>query len=152
GRVFLLLGNYDSALAVWNREAIPSLRGQRTYSVPMATRALLDGEPDRTTRMLLEVPDEISRQAVWEFEAGMASLEAGHPVDETASHLTNALKLAPRLTVRPVIAYYLKKLGRPVPELPADAAKVEPAKTEPAKAETKPTAPAAAPAAAGAPK
>jgi hypothetical protein len=151
GRVFLLLGNYDSALAVWAREAIPSLRGQRTYSVPMATRALLDGEPDRTTRMLLEIPDEVTRQAVWEFEAGVASLEAGHAVDETASHLTNALKLAPRLTVRPVIAYYLKKLGRPVPELPAETPKAEPAKAE-TKGTAPATAPAAAPAAAGAPK
>ncbi len=99
---------------------------------------------------LLEIPDEVTRQAIWEFEAGMASLEAGHPVDETASHLTNALKLAPRLTVRPVIAYYLKKLGRPVPELPSDASKAEPAK-----ADTKAAAPAAIPvppAAAVAPK
>ncbi len=151
GRVFLLLGNYDSALAVWTREAIPSLRGQRTYEAPMSARKLLGGEPTIATSMLLEIPDQVTRQAVWEFEAGMASLEAGRPVDETAEHLTNALKLAPRLTVRPVIAYYLKKLGRPVPEPPA-----EPAKAEPAKPETKPatpaTPPAAAPAAAGAPK
>ncbi len=147
GRVFLLLGNYDSALAVWTREAIPTLRGQRTLGAPMATRALLDGEASSATRTLLEVPDQLSRQAVWEFAAGMAKLEAGHPVDETADHLTNALKLAPRLTVRPVIAYYLKKLGRPVPELPAETPKAEPAKTE-----NKGTTPAAAPAAAGAPK
>jgi hypothetical protein len=141
GRVFLLLGNYDSALAVWTREAIPTLRGQRTLGAPMSTRALLDGEPTSATRTLLEIPEELTRQAVWEFEAGMASLEAGRPVDDTAAHLSNALKLAPRLTVRPVIAYYLKKLGRPVPEPPAEAAK----------AETKPTAP-AAPAAASTPK
>jgi hypothetical protein len=130
GRVYFLLGNYSSALAVWNREAIPTLRGQRTLSAPLATHALLEGEAGTAARTLLNIPEELARQAAWEFEVGMASLEAGEPVDDTASHLTNALKLAPRMAVRPVIAYYLKKLGRPVPEPPADASKAEPAKAE----------------------
>ncbi len=30
------------------------------------------------------------------------------------------MKLAPDLSVRPIIAYYLQKLGKPVPELPGD--------------------------------
>ena len=55
----------------------------------------------------------------------MAALEAGRPVDETAEHLTRALTLAPNMAVRPVIAYYLKKLGRPVPEPPAGPKKPE---------------------------
>ena len=89
----------------------------------MATRAQLEGEPTVTARTFLQVPEQLATQAVWEFEVGMVSLEAGQPVEETATHLTNALKLIPTMVVRPVIAYYLKKLGRPVPELPADAKK-----------------------------
>lgn len=125
GRVYLLLGNYESALAIWNREAIPSLRMERSLGGPMAVRYLLEGDPATSARTLLQIPEEGNKQALWEFEAGMASLEAGHPVDETAAHLTNALTLVPNLALRPVIAYYLKKLGRPVPEPPADAKKPE---------------------------
>lgn len=123
GRVFFLLGNYESALAVWTREAIPVIRGDRTLGATMSVRSLLDGEPTAATRKLLEIPEEIATQAGWEFEIGMASLEAGRPVVETADHLTNALKLAPNTAVRPVIAYYLKKLGQPVPDAPAVAGK-----------------------------
>ncbi len=136
GRVFLLVGNYDSALAVWTREAIPRLRTERTLGAPLAVRALLEGEPTATTRTFLQIPDQVATQAVWEFEVGMVSLEAGQPVDETASHLTNALKLVPTMGVRPVIAYYLKKLGRPVPDLPADAKKTDAKAAEPPRADT----------------
>lgn len=135
GRVFFLVGNYDSALAMWNREALPSLRRERAMGAPFATRALLDGDPTVTTRTLIALPEQIGTLAMWEFEVGLASLEAGRPVEETAEHFTNALKLMPNMLVRPVIAYYLKKLGRPVPELPAaPAAKpAEPAKAGAAK-------------------
>jgi hypothetical protein len=138
GRVFFLLGNYDSALAVWTREAIRSIRGERTLSAPLALRAMLDGDATAATRALLAIPEEVNKQAMWEFEIGMASLEAGHPVDQTAEHLTNALKLAPNLAVRPVIAYYLKKLGRPVPEPPTEAKKDEAKPEEAKKTESKP--------------
>jgi hypothetical protein len=36
------------------------------------------------------------------------------------------LKLVPDLSVRPIIAYYLEKLGKPVPELPKKAALPQP--------------------------
>ena len=47
-------------------------------------------------------------------------LESGSP-DGAAEYFTRALKLVPDLTVRPIIAYYLEKLGKPVPELPKKA-------------------------------
>ena len=45
----------------------------------------------------------------------MCELEAGLPT-EAATHFTNALTWAPDLVVRPIAAYYLQKLGKPVPE------------------------------------
>jgi len=123
GRVFLLLGNYTSVVSLWGREAIPQLKFQRALKAPQATRLMLEGDPAAATRTFLELPDEVNKQAVWEFELGMACLEAGEPVDVTAAHLANALNLVPSLPVRPVIAYYLQKLGKPVPVNPQDAKK-----------------------------
>ena len=59
----------------------------------------------------------ISRQAYWEYELGQALLESGSP-DQAAEYFTRSLKLVPDLAVRPIIAYYLEKMGKPVPELP----------------------------------
>ncbi len=120
GRVFLLLGNYSSTVSLWRREAIPRLKFECALKAPQATRFLIEGDPMATTRTFLELPEEVNRQAVWEFELGMACLEAGQPVDITAEHLANALTLTPDLSVRPVIAYYLQKLGKPVPEARKD--------------------------------
>ena len=128
GRAFLLIGNYANALGIWNREALPELKVQRTLRAPQAVRALLDGDPMATARTLLELPPEVSKQAVWEFEIALASLEAGAPVDETAAHFESVLKLVPDAAVRPVVAYYLEKLGKPVPVDPNP----EPASTTPA--------------------
>src|SRR5262249_56228573 len=101
-----------------------------------ATQALLKGEAKATTSTLLEMPDKLGQQALWEYDAGMCRLEAGSP-DLAAEHLTKALTLAPKMTIRPVIAYYLEKLGKPVPPAsPADAAstaQVAPADREPGK-------------------
>ena len=47
----------------------------------------------------------------------MCELEAGLPTD-AGEHFTNALTWAPDLPLRPIAAYYLQKLGKPVPELP----------------------------------
>jgi hypothetical protein len=35
--------------------------------------------------------------------------------EEAAEHFTKALTLAPDLVVRPIAAYYLEKIGKPVP-------------------------------------
>jgi len=123
GRVFFLLGNYASALALWSREALPELKARRALRAPEAARALIQGEPMAATRTILELPDEVAKQSLWEFELGMASLEGGLPPEETATHLTAALTLTPESPLRPVIAYYLQKLGKPVPPDPAEARK-----------------------------
>ena len=47
---------------------------------------------------------------------GDVQLEAGMP-DDAAAHFTQALTLAPDLGVRPIAAYYLEKIGKPVPPL-----------------------------------
>ena len=71
-------------------------------------------------------------QASLEYEAALCLLEGGQP-QPAAEHFTQALTLEPKLTVRPVAAYYLEKLGKPVP--PAAGAETESAgvaTTEPA--------------------
>jgi hypothetical protein len=69
----------------------------------------------------------------------MCELEAGLPVD-AAEHFTNALTWAPDLPIRPIAAYYLEKLGKPVPELSAKSttATAKPATPAPAKPATSP--------------
>jgi hypothetical protein len=67
------------------------------------------------------IPTLLTRQAFWSYELGQALLESGSP-DRAAEHFTQALKLVPDLPVRPIIAYYLERMGRPVPELPKTGA------------------------------
>jgi tetratricopeptide (TPR) repeat protein len=115
GLVFLLLGSYDNVFSLWRDEAINKLQTQRSLQGPSAGQMLLIGEPVASTRMLLELPEKANTQAQWEFELGLATLEGGFPPDVAAEHFETALKLEPNLTVRPLIAYYLEKLGKPVP-------------------------------------
>ena len=115
GMVYLLLGNYTNAAGLWQNNAIAPIKTQRSVQAPMAGRMLLDGDPMGSVRTLLEIPEKINIQAEWEFELGMAALEGGLPVELISDHLQQALKLEPNLSVRPVIAYYLEQLGKPVP-------------------------------------
>jgi tetratricopeptide (TPR) repeat protein len=135
GRVFLLLGNYSSAVMLWSTQAIPQLQGQRAMKAPAATRSLIEGDPISTARTLVELPEEVTKQAIWEFDLGMAAIESGQGTDLAGEHLAKALTLQPNLSVRPVIAYYLQKLGKPVPVDPKDAKPSDPkpvADTKPA--------------------
>ena len=66
------------------------------------------------------LPTLVSRQAHLEYDLALCLLESGSP-DRAAEYFTRALKLVPELAVRPIIAYYLEKLGKPVPELPKKA-------------------------------
>jgi hypothetical protein len=129
GRVFALLGNYASGISIWTKEAIPQIRVQRTLQAPFATRAQIDGNPLSATRTFLDLPAEVGKQAFLEFEVGMMCLESGQPLDTTAEHLTNVLKLQPDIASRPVIAYYLEKLGKPVPPPSASGASAAPVGT-----------------------
>ena len=124
GQVYFLLGNYENAISLWRDRAIDEVRKQRSVEATAAGQALANGDPVSATRMFLDLPEKITLQAGWEFELGMAALEAGSPPKVAAEHLQAALKLEPNLSARPVIAYYLEKLGEAVPPPRApDAAK-----------------------------
>jgi hypothetical protein len=64
------------------------------------------------------LPGLVTRQAYWEFDLALCLLESGSP-DRAADSFAQVLKLVPDITVRPIVAYYLQKLGKPVPELPS---------------------------------
>jgi hypothetical protein len=124
-RVNFLLGFYESAARLWADQAINRIRFDRGLRALSGTATMIRGQPKAATELLLELPGKVEVQAAWEYELGLCMLEAGRP-DLSAPPLTQALTLAPDLPLRPVIAYYLEKLGKPVP--PASAKADEPAK------------------------
>ena len=95
---------------------------------------MIIGEPKLGARTFLEVPNQMATQASWEFDTGLARLEGGTP-EMAADHFARALALVPKMNLRPLIAYYLEKLGKPVP--PVDPEEAE-ASAETAKAATNP--------------
>jgi tetratricopeptide (TPR) repeat protein len=121
GRSYFLLGNYEYAATLWEKYAIPRLRYERSSRALSASQTFVRGELTPATRTLLEIPDKIAMQAMWEYDAGLCRLEEGIP-ELAAEHFTKALTMSPKLNLRPVIAYYLEKLGKPVPEAPATPA------------------------------
>ncbi len=114
-KVYFLLGNYENAVSLWRDKSIIQVRTQRSLQAPGATQLLLKGEPVASTRMFTELPEKIETQAAWEFEMASAALEGGLPPEFVAEHFQAALKLEPDLATRPIIAYYLTKLGKEVP-------------------------------------
>jgi tetratricopeptide (TPR) repeat protein len=114
GRVYFLLGNYLSAAALWHERAIPRIRAERSGRVLVSAVGLTRGDALQTTNAFLALPTTLSQQAAWLYDLGMCQLEAGLPA-EAADSLTKALTLAPGLGVRPIAAYYLEKMGKPVP-------------------------------------
>ena len=96
------------------------------------------GDALQTTNAFLALPTSLNQQAAWLYDLGMCQLEAGMPLDAVES-LTKALTLAPGLAVRPIAAYYLEKMGQPVPPPPknarakraVDQAPVDPLKASP---------------------
>jgi hypothetical protein len=151
GQVYFLLGNYLSAATLWQDRAIPRLRFDRVQRLLSAAQGLTRGDGARSTSSLLSLPSTLNLQASWEYDTAICKLEAGMP-EEAADHFTRALTLAPGMAVRPIAAYYLEKMGRPIPDAPknsrattADAKRIAAPNASPAPA----TAPAAtAPAAA----
>lgn len=141
GMVYLLLGNYENAVVLWRDKSILDIRRDRGMLAPMAGQALLGGQAVSATRIFLELPEKVAIQAQWEFEVALAALEGGLPPDIAVDHFQAALKLEPNLTVRPVIAYYLEKLGKPVP--PPRAAEARPPGSTPAPAVGEPGPPGA---------
>jgi tetratricopeptide (TPR) repeat protein len=127
GQVYLLLGNYLSAASLWQERAIPRLRFDRTIKALQVAQVFGRGELVPAVNTAETIPTLLTRQAFWSFDLAQALLESGAP-DRAAEYYTQALKLVPDLPVRPIIAYYLERMGRPVPELPKTA---EPASTRP---------------------
>ncbi len=135
GRAYFLLGNPEYASTLWEKYALPPLRYDRGVRALGATMAFMKGDTQSSTASLLEIPEKVRLQAIWEFDDGMCRLEQGLP-EPAIEHLTKALTLAPKLALRPVIAYYLEKLGAPVPpEEPVTASLVKPGTEKPKETE-----------------
>jgi tetratricopeptide (TPR) repeat protein len=122
GQVYLLLGNYQSAATLLQKWAIPKLRLELIARAISVGQSLKRGELVAATNIDLSIPPQIIRQATWLYELALCQLESGLP-EKAAESFTHALKLAPEIAVRPIIAYYLEHLGKPVPELPKKAEK-----------------------------
>ena len=120
-RAYFLLGNDDYAGTLWEKNAIPRLRYERTTRALSTGQTLTRGEVKAAVGSFLELPEKINLQASWEYEAGICRLEGGTP-DLAAEHFAKALELAPKAGSRPVAAYYLERLGKPVPAAPEPAA------------------------------
>jgi tetratricopeptide (TPR) repeat protein len=114
GRVYFLLGNYLSAATLWHERAIPRVRAERSGRILGASAGLTRGDALLTTNAYLALPASLNQQAAWLYDLGMCQLEAGMPI-EAGESLSKALTLAPGLGVRPIAAYYLQKMGQPVP-------------------------------------
>ncbi len=114
GQVYFLLGNYVSAATLWLERAIPRVRFERSMRALTAGQALTRGEAVGTSNAFIGLPSTLGQQASWEYDAAMCLLESGLP-DQAATHFTSALKLFPDLPVRAIAAYYLEKMGKPVP-------------------------------------
>lgn len=143
GQVYLQLGNYASTATLWRDQAIPRLAFARSLTALGAGQKLLMGQPIAATSDDLSLPGMVDREAVWEFQLGRTFLEGGDPT-QAADHFAKALKLAPDLSHRPIIAYYLEQIGEPVPPAEADApakAKATTPEPESESAEAKPEEP-----------
>jgi tetratricopeptide (TPR) repeat protein len=121
-RVNFLLGNYEYASQLWENRAITQIAHDRGARAFAAALAMLRGQVKTATSMFLDLPGKIAIQASWDLDLALCRLESGKP-DLAASPLTEALTLAPDMALRPVAAYYLEKLGKPVP--PPSTAKAE---------------------------
>ena len=130
GRVWLLLGNYEYAATLWERNAIPQIRYARTLRALSAVEAMLlgtvepaPGIPPQAAQAgpvplaatsLMSIPGANGAQATWQYDLALCRLESGQPA-LAADQFTGALTLAPNLNTRPIAAYYLKQLDKPIP-------------------------------------
>jgi tetratricopeptide (TPR) repeat protein len=151
GLVYYLLGNYLSTASLWGDQSIPQVRMMRISRALQAGKTLVLGQAAAATDQFLGIPASLEQQASWEFDLAMCELEGGRP-DEAAKHFTTALTLHPDLAMRPIAAYYLEQLGKPVPpgrraggqskplagDTKPSGAKVTPAGAPPAPTSTEP--------------
>jgi tetratricopeptide (TPR) repeat protein len=140
GMVYMLLGNYLVTDSLWREKSIPRVRFHRTGQLLTAGQLSVRGNAMMSTNTLLTIPNSLQQQATWEFDLAMCQLEGGLP-DAASEHFTKALTLDPDLSVRPIAAYYLEKLGKPVPPARGAAGAKKPATPETAGAPAGPTVP-----------
>ncbi|WP_406699768.1 alanine-zipper protein [Singulisphaera sp. Ch08] len=117
GRVYFLLGNYSYASSLWKNYAIRQIRLERSFAALGAGASLLHGEAKPASTLFMSLPGKLTTQANWEYELALCELESGEST-QAAEDFTSALTLLPTLPTRPIIAFYLEKLGQPVPPLP----------------------------------
>ncbi|MBX6313188.1 MAG: hypothetical protein IRY99_09780, partial [Isosphaeraceae bacterium] len=141
GLISFLIGDYDNAALLWER-AIFQIRMAQALESLQAARQLLAGQPRASAEQFQGLPNLVSLEASWEADLGFCLLESGHP-QAAGEHFTRALTLVPQLSIRPLLAYYLQRLGRPVPEAPeAPAPPVAPSSSSvPSDASARPSAP-----------
>jgi tetratricopeptide (TPR) repeat protein len=113
GLMNLLVGNYANAATEWDR-ALLQLRGSESVDALESVRMVLHGEPRSAATSLQELPGRVRNQADWEFEIGLCLLESGNP-ELAATHFTKSAELNPNLPARGLVAYYLDRLGKPLP-------------------------------------
>ena len=127
GMVNLLLGNYEFAGGLWTDRSLTRLRMERGQQALMAAqeflRGVLKAAPNTSGAInkFLKEPGWLGLQATWEYQLALCRLESGLP-ELAADHFTKALALLPDFALRPVIAYYLTQMGRPVP--PSEKSKI----------------------------
>ncbi len=131
GLVYKLMGNYSYAVMLWQNQALPRLAYDRTSKALDVAGRMKQGDLISAANDGATVPGMLSREASWSFDLGQCLLESGDP-EKAADAFTKALTLVPDLALHPLIAYYLEKLGKPVPpEKPAEAAPPASFKPEP---------------------
>ncbi len=113
GTVYFLIGSYEVANSFWQR-SLKQVQSTLAYQSLEAARSLLRGYVREAADANLELPNLVSSQAEWEAELGLCLLEAGVP-GPAGEHMETSLKLKPDLGLRPLLAYYLEHLGRPIP-------------------------------------
>jgi tetratricopeptide (TPR) repeat protein len=135
GLVYFLIGSYNVADTFWRTRAIREVQNALVYESLEAVRSALRGSIREAADAEQTFPSLVASQAEWEAELGLGLLEAGNP-RPAGEHMQTALKLKPDLSLRPLLAHYLERLGLPVPpprkakpatgELPEDVFQAEP--------------------------
>lgn len=115
GLVSFLLGDYDSAASLWRDRALKQIRTDVTLGAVQAAQNLLQGNVKPSVAGFTHLPSLLLDEATWEYELGLCLIESGQP-GSAASHLSRALTLEPKFPIRPLLLYYLDKLGKPFPE------------------------------------
>ncbi len=117
GETYFLLGDYTTAAELWAGRAIPAHQIDGAQEILESAKFVLIGDLLTFTKASIDVPKKLTQQALWEYDLALCELEAGK-TESAAKHFTRCLELLPKINVRPVIVYYLEKLGKPVPPLP----------------------------------